>query len=120
MTHTSWAKIKRRRASEPGVKVGYLDARAQHELADRIRRLREARGVSQRDLAALIGTTQSVISRLESGGSKPSLSTLARIGAALDAELVIDFADARTAVSERPTRYATKRRTTAPKTRRSR
>jgi len=110
VTHTRWSEIKRRRAREPGVRAARLDARSQHQLAERIRRLRERRGVSQQDLAASIGTTQSVISRLESGGSRPSLSTLTRIGAALDAELVIDFADVRRAVSDRRTRYSAKKR----------
>ena len=38
-----------------------------------------------------MGTTQSVIARLELGGVDPRLETLHRVGAALDADLVLDF-----------------------------
>lgn len=91
---TSWSEIKGRRRDADGVRAGYTAARANYRLAERVRNLRESRGISQQDLAERMGTTQSVISRLESGGAKPSLTTLERVGAALDAELVIEFSDA--------------------------
>ena len=91
---TSWSEIKRRRKDADGVRAGYAAAQASHRLAERVRNLRESRGVSQQDLAERMGTTQSVISRLESGGGKPSLTTLERVGSALGADLVIGFSDA--------------------------
>src|SRR5260370_41574444 len=86
---TSWSEIKSRRRDADGVRAGYAAARATYQLAERVRNLRESRGISQQDLAERMGTTQSVISRLESGGAKPSLTTLERVGAALGADVVI-------------------------------
>ena len=48
--------------------------------------------MSQRELAERMGTTQSVISRLEEGGdAKNRIDTLARVAAALDRHLVLSF-----------------------------
>ena len=52
---------------------------------------RQARGMSQQELAVLCGTTQSAIARLERGGRPPKLDTLLRIADALDAELLLDM-----------------------------
>lgn len=60
------------------------------ETALQIVRLREARGLTQQQLAERVGTTQQTISRLESAGyHRHSLRTLERIAEALDAELVV-------------------------------
>ena len=49
-------------------------------------------GLSQRELADRMGTTQSVISRLEEGGgAKNRIDTLARVATALDRHLVLSF-----------------------------
>ncbi len=49
-------------------------------------------GLSQKALAERMGTTQSVISRLEEGGGANNrLDTLARVAAALGRHLVITF-----------------------------
>ena len=49
-------------------------------------------GLSQRALAERMGTTQSVISRLEEGGGAHNrLDTLARVATALDRHLVVSF-----------------------------
>lgn len=54
--------------------------------------LRTEAGLSQRELAARMGTTQSVISRLEEGGgARNRIDTLARVAAALERHLVLSF-----------------------------
>jgi transcriptional regulator with XRE-family HTH domain len=53
--------------------------------------LRQQRGLSQRELADLVGTTLSAIARLERGGRPPRIDTLLRIADALDCELVVDL-----------------------------
>lgn len=54
--------------------------------------LRTEVGLSQRALAERMGTTQSVISRLEEGGgARNRLDTLARLAGALDRHLVVSF-----------------------------
>jgi ribosome-binding protein aMBF1 (putative translation factor) len=49
------------------------------EVAIRIVRFRAERGLTQTDVARMIGMQQSVIARLERGENPPSLATLARI-----------------------------------------
>jgi transcriptional regulator with XRE-family HTH domain len=60
-------------------------------IADKVAERRQARGLSQRELAELVGTTQSAIARLERGGRPPRIDTLLRIADALDCDLVVDL-----------------------------
>ncbi len=54
--------------------------------------LRTDAGLSQRELAERMGTTQSVISRLEEGGgARNRIDTLARVAPALNRHLVVSF-----------------------------
>jgi len=55
-----------------------------------LRQARVAAGLSQAELAARAGVTQSVISAYESGHRQPALRTLAALIEAADYELVID------------------------------
>ena len=57
-------------------------------LVDRLVKLREQRGLTQSDVASLMGTTQPVVARLEAGGRDPRLSTVERYAAALGVDLV--------------------------------
>jgi len=90
---TKWTELKNKRARKPAVQAGYARARNAYRLAERVRLLREARGMSQLELAQRMGTTQSAIARLEAGGTYPNFQTLERVGGALRAELVVDFRD---------------------------
>jgi ribosome-binding protein aMBF1 (putative translation factor) len=62
------------------------------QIADAVSARRRERGLSQADLAALVGTTQSAIARLEGGGRPPRIDTLLRIAGALDCDLVVELA----------------------------
>jgi ribosome-binding protein aMBF1 (putative translation factor) len=62
------------------------------QVADQVAEQRLARGLSQRQLAELTGTTQSAIARLERGGRPPRIDTLLRIAEALDCQLVVKLA----------------------------
>jgi transcriptional regulator with XRE-family HTH domain len=46
---------------------------------------------SAAELASLVGTTQSAIARLESGGRPPRIDTLLRIAQALDCDLAVEL-----------------------------
>jgi transcriptional regulator with XRE-family HTH domain len=59
------------------------------EPAYQVARLRMKRGLTQKQLAKLVGTRQSSISRLESGKAQPSLSFLRRVIEALGGRLAI-------------------------------
>jgi transcriptional regulator with XRE-family HTH domain len=56
-------------------------------LGTRLRHLRRVRGLRMRDLAQAVGCSESFISKLESGRTRPSLNTLHRIVHALDANM---------------------------------
>lgn len=71
----------------------YARAVAANDIADQIAvsilRARLALGMSQAELASRVGTSNTAISRLESGGHRPSISTLERVAEALGLRLVI-------------------------------
>jgi transcriptional regulator with XRE-family HTH domain len=48
-------------------------------------------GLTQAELAQRMGTTQSVVARLESGRAKPSTATLGKVAKATGTRLKIDF-----------------------------
>ena len=88
--YSRWEDVKRKR-TEPDA-----DARAGVEqdfaLGQLIYDLRTEAGLSQRELAERMGTTQSVISRLEEGGgARNRIDTLARVATALDRHLTCPF-----------------------------
>lgn len=60
-------------------------------IADAVAVRRNARGLSQQQLAELCGTTQSAIARLEAGGRPPRIDTLLRIARALECELSVEL-----------------------------
>lgn len=68
------------------------EARAEDELARKIYELREQAGLTQERLAKLVGTTPSVISRLEDSHYQGhSLKMLKRIAAAVNKSVEIRF-----------------------------
>lgn len=52
-------------------------------------RLRSDARLTQGELAARLGTTESAIVRMEGGGTRPTLETLERLAAAVGSDLVI-------------------------------
>src|SRR3954471_4579837 len=59
-----------------------------NRIGNLIRDARKHRGLTQHQLADLLGTSQSAINRIEKGHQNLSIEMLARIGAALDSEIV--------------------------------
>ena len=91
MRTRDWEELKREVLKRPGVAKAYEELRPEYELTRTLISQRIERGLSQKELAERMNTTQSVISRLESGSGNPSLATLKRLAAALDARLVVRF-----------------------------
>lgn len=60
-------------------------------IAGRVAERRVERGLSQRELAELVGSTQSAIARLERGGRPPRIDTLLKIAEALDCDLAVEL-----------------------------
>ncbi len=81
---------------DPARAVSFNEELAGAEIAGHIHKLRTRAGLSQRQLAARVGTTASVICRLEDADYEGhSLSMLRRIAAALDNRVEIRFVPAR-------------------------
>lgn len=57
------------------------------EVGQKVREIRQRRGLSQDDLAAMTGLEHSYISYIESGKRNPTLKTLHRIADALKVQL---------------------------------
>jgi DNA-binding XRE family transcriptional regulator len=62
---------------------------AEYKIIEEIIMARREKNLTQRDLADLIGTKQSNISRLESGNYNPSLDFLSKIALAVGKELEV-------------------------------
>jgi ribosome-binding protein aMBF1 (putative translation factor) len=62
---------------------------------------RQALGLTQQQLAERVGTSHSVISRIESGQRPTSVTTLRRLAAAFETHLVVGFSDEPHAIVDR-------------------
>src|SRR4051795_3669342 len=71
-------KLKARLLANPKVKAEYDALAPEFEIAAELLRARLRAGLSQAELAARMGTSQSAIARLESGQTLPSTKTLLR------------------------------------------
>jgi DNA-binding Xre family transcriptional regulator len=84
--HNRYIKDNARRAASVRVE------REKAHIAMQIHRLRTRAGLSQKQLADFVGTTQSVISRLESTNySGHSMNMLEKIASALNCEVRVDL-----------------------------
>lgn len=86
---TSWRRIRGERLAEPAARSSYQRTERAAALGRAVQASRERARLSQRELAERIGTTQSAIARMESGGVLPTIDTLERVAAALGARLEV-------------------------------
>lgn len=97
----TWKRLRAERLADPDAQAGYETAQRAHAVGRQLRQLREAAGLSQSQLARRLGTSQSAIARLEGGGTDPRLGTLAKISAALKADLVVQLRSKRERAARR-------------------
>jgi DNA-binding XRE family transcriptional regulator len=71
-------RLKARLLANPRVKAEYDALAPEFEIAAELIKARVGAGLSQAELAARMGTSQSTIVRLESGQTLPSAKTLLR------------------------------------------
>ena len=75
MTRTTWTEMSEARrtamneAERAEYDQAYAEARLAADLGERIRAARETAGLSQRELATRMGTSQAAVARLEAGGA---------------------------------------------------
>jgi transcriptional regulator with XRE-family HTH domain len=88
---TSLREFRARALARPDVKREYDRLAGEFEFLDEILRARAAAGLTQAEVAARIGTTQSAVARLESSvrGHSPSIATLQRYASALGCKLQV-------------------------------
>lgn len=83
---------KFRKLADKSYRDGYMHTAVRGGIAYQIRALRERSGMTQAEFAQQIGTTQSVISRLESTEyGKVSVQTLLNVASAFDVALLLRF-----------------------------
>jgi ribosome-binding protein aMBF1 (putative translation factor) len=76
---------------DPEFRAAYEDAAARSALLRALVNRRGERGISQSEVAARMGTTQSAVSDLERGATDPRLSTLQRYARALGYQLSVQL-----------------------------
>src|ERR1035437_214226 len=82
--HKKWMK-------EPKYRKAYEALEEEFVLAAAVMDVRNRAGLTQRQLARKMGTTQPVVARLESGRSRPSMRTLERLADATGSRLRVSF-----------------------------
>ena len=88
---TSLAKLKKRLLTDPEVKAEYDRLGPVYALVGAMVDARHEAGLTQEQIAARMGTTQSVVARLENAHHMPSLELVTRYAAALGRRLQIDL-----------------------------
>lgn len=87
----SFKALKAELLKDPKVKKAYDELGPEFELASMFIRKRIEKGLTQSQLARKVGTKQSAISRLESGGYNPSFALLKKVAKALNADVKISI-----------------------------
>jgi predicted transcriptional regulator len=84
---TSFEEFEAELLKRPGIREAYEDLQPKYDLVRVLIKRRIDLGISQQNLAAMIGTKQPAISRLESGDNNSTLGTLTRVADALGLEV---------------------------------
>lgn len=87
-SHSAYLKVK---LKNPQLKEEFDKLDSEYELIRKILEQRIKRKMTQAQLAKKLGTTQSVVARLESGAANPSFKLLNRLALAFDTKLKISF-----------------------------
>lgn len=86
-----WDTHKKILLKDPKFRKAYKESQLEYEIARAIIRARIEKGLTQKQLARKLHTKQSVISRVESANTTPSLSFLKRLAQALNTSLQVQF-----------------------------
>jgi transcriptional regulator with XRE-family HTH domain len=84
----------------------FVTALAELEPAYQVARLRILKGLTQEQLAELVGTRQPSIARLENGASTPTISFLRKVAAALGSRVEVRFVPLEDTPQPRPDRLS--------------
>jgi predicted transcriptional regulator len=85
----NWDAAKKKILQNEEVRRELKNNEAEYRIIEEIITARQEKNLTQKDLAELVGTKQSNISRLESGNYNPTLEFLNKIAGVLGKELEI-------------------------------
>ena len=86
MVRKTWTDVRTERLARPETPAGYDLARCSYKFGQRVRERRTEAGMTQKDLAQKLNTSQSAIARLEAGGTQPHVQTILALASALDVD----------------------------------
>ncbi len=86
-----WKTHKRQLLRDPEVRKALKENEPEFQIAKSIIEARIKRGITQKELARRLKTKQSVISRLETVKTTPTLSFLKRLAKTLDTSLRVEI-----------------------------
>ena len=86
-----WKTHKRQLLRDPEVRRALKESGLEFQIAKSIIEARIKRGLTQKELARRLNTKQSVISRVETAKTTPSLSFLKRLAEVLDTSLRVQI-----------------------------
>jgi ribosome-binding protein aMBF1 (putative translation factor) len=86
-----WKVLKSELLKDPKFKKAYEESELEYQIARAVIKARIEKGYTQQQLADKLHTKQSVISRLESAKTTPSISFLKRLAEVLNASLQVQF-----------------------------
>ena len=97
MARTTIDELKKRRRAamtdgeRSDLDEAYEATRLALDVSEKVRDARESAGLSQRELAARMDTSQAAVARLEAGGVGATLTTLQKVATALDLKVIVEL-----------------------------
>jgi len=89
--YMTWEEFEKKLFKQPGFKEAAEETRLEYEIARALIKVRIEKGLTQAEVARLMNTKQSVISRVENARTTPSLAFLKRLAEVLNASLKVQF-----------------------------
>lgn len=89
----TYQQFKRKLLKDKKVKKAYDELGAEFSLIETVIEKRLEKGLSQKDLAQMIGTKQSAISRFEAGGYNPTIAFLQKMACAMGLNVKISLTE---------------------------
>lgn len=91
MTMKKFSTLRKQWLADPNVKAAYDEHVLEFAIAEKMIEARLKAKLTQVQVAEKMGTTQSVVARLESGTKLPALRTIARYAKALGKHIELNF-----------------------------
>lgn len=89
--NVTWREYRKKLVRDPEVRKELIKIEPEYQLARSLIAARIKSKLTQAEIAKRAKTNQASISRLETGTSKPSMSFLERVAAALGGRLMVRF-----------------------------